>query len=64
MEKYAEKKILFDEQEIRPDGKSDFAKRGISFKTRNVANLVALKWKDSEDDGVFVATTHLFWHPS
>ncbi|KAH8102431.1 Endonuclease/exonuclease/phosphatase [Cristinia sonorae] len=64
LDRYAEKRILYDEQEIRQTGKGDLAKRGISFRTKNVANLVALKWKDCEDDGVIVATTHLFWHPS
>ena len=39
------------------------ATRGISFFTKNIGNLVALKRNDTEKDGVIVATTHLFWHP-
>lgn len=34
-----------------------------SFKTRNIANLVALRSKGNEGEGIIVATTHLFWHP-
>ncbi|VDC01850.1 unnamed protein product [Peniophora sp. CBMAI 1063] len=36
---------------------------GLSFRTRNIAHIVALRRTDSED-GVIVATTHLFWHPA
>ena len=35
---------------------------GLSFRTRNIAHIVALRRVDSEE-GVIVATTHLFWHP-
>lgn len=36
---------------------------GLSFRTRNIAHIVALRRTDTED-GVIVATTHLFWHPA
>ena len=36
---------------------------GLSFRTRNIAHIVALRRADSEE-GVIVATTHLFWHPA
>ncbi|KZV77045.1 Endonuclease/exonuclease/phosphatase [Peniophora sp. CONT] len=36
---------------------------GLSFRTRNIAHIVALRRVDSED-GIVVATTHLFWHPA
>ncbi|KAK4702668.1 RNA exonuclease NGL2, partial [Phenoliferia sp. Uapishka_3] len=35
---------------------------GLSRSTRNVALMVALKFKDREG-GIIIATTHLFWHP-
>lgn len=35
---------------------------GLSRSTRNVALVVALKFKDREG-GIVVATTHLYWHP-
>ncbi|THH34136.1 hypothetical protein EUX98_g191 [Antrodiella citrinella] len=66
LELYAQKQIPYDDHEVHPDAPvtTPFVKRcGSSFRTKNIANLVALKWKDSED-GVIVATTHLFWHPS
>jgi len=49
------------------DGSSSAAKvarqrAGLSRSTRNVALLVALKFKDRAG-GVIVGTTHLFWHP-
>jgi len=36
---------------------------GSSFKTKNIANIVALRSKGNEAEGLIVATTHLFWHP-
>ena len=55
----SERVIFYDEHMI------GVAQRGAgaSFRTKNIANLVALKRKGYQDDGLIVATTHLFWHP-
>ena len=45
-----------------PTAKLARQRAGLSRSTRNVALLVALKFKDREG-GVIVGTTHLFWHP-
>ncbi|TFY79044.1 hypothetical protein EWM64_g4971 [Hericium alpestre] len=55
--------IQYDDVNVRSEG-SDSAQKGLSFRTRNIASIVGLKRKGSDDDGVVVATTHLFWHPS
>ncbi|KAH9837132.1 Endonuclease/exonuclease/phosphatase [Rhodofomes roseus] len=57
-----ERMIEYDLQEIRSGDEA--AKRGSSFRTRNIASLVGLRRADSPSEGVLVATTHLFWHPS
>ncbi|KAF9787345.1 Endonuclease/exonuclease/phosphatase [Thelephora terrestris] len=54
--------ISYDEEEVR-DGEGERYRRGISFRTKNIGSLVALKSSDSEGNGLIVATTHLFWHP-
>ncbi|KAL0951070.1 hypothetical protein HGRIS_007808 [Hohenbuehelia grisea] len=54
--------IQYDEQEVRSDG-TESARRGSSFKTKNIGLLVALQSTENPDKGVIVATTHLFWHP-
>jgi len=59
----ADKKILYDEMDIRTEG-STAARRGSSFVTKNIGSLVALKRRGDTQDGVVVATTHLFWHPA
>jgi RNA exonuclease NGL2 len=41
----------------------DAADRGASFRTKNIGSIVALRERNA-DFGLFVATTHLFWHPS
>jgi RNA exonuclease NGL2 len=38
--------------------------KGLSFKTKNIANVVALEKVGQPNEGYVVATTHLFWHPS
>lgn len=59
--KLEERLIHFDEQHVRSEG-DETARRGSSFRTRNIGSLIALK--NSEDgEGVVVGTTHLFWHP-
>lgn len=58
-----EKVITYDDEEVRRDG-PEKARRGSSFRTKNIASLVALRMRGSENGGVIVATTHLFWHPA
>lgn len=55
----SERVIFYDEHMI------GLARRhiGASFRTKNIANLVALKLKGHPNAGLVVATTHLFWHP-
>jgi len=54
------KVVFYDEEYAATEGGRP--RIGSSFKTKNIANLVALRCKDSEA-GVIIATTHLFWHP-
>ena len=57
--------VAYDEQDVRSDGECDStARRSMSFRTKNIASLVALRKLDGGSDGVIVATTHLFWHPA
>lgn len=56
-----DRQVFYDEQEVRQDGDEKEC-RGSSFYTKNIANLVALRRLDS-NEGFFVGTTHLFWHP-
>lgn len=58
-----ERKVVYDEQDVREAG-SEKARRGSSFRTKNIASFVALRRVDTLNIGVIVATTHLFWHPS
>ncbi|GBE78233.1 hypothetical protein SCP_0111160 [Sparassis crispa] len=55
--------VHYDEQDVRDEG-SEKAHIGSSFRTRNIASLVALKQRETQNEGVIVATSHLFWHPS
>ncbi|PSS37564.1 hypothetical protein PHLCEN_2v580 [Hermanssonia centrifuga] len=54
--------VFYDNEAIR-DGESDRFRRGSSFYTKNIANIVALKRTTDDNDGIITATTHLFWHP-
>ena len=58
-----EKMVEYDLQDVRDEG-GETARRGSGFRTKNIASLVALKRVDSPSEGIIVATTHLFWHPS
>ncbi|KAH9858198.1 Endonuclease/exonuclease/phosphatase [Lenzites betulinus] len=58
-----QKVVIYDEQDVREDGEEQ-ARRGSSFRTKNIGSLVALRKLGAEGDGVIVATTHLFWHPA
>ena len=60
--KVNERVVRYDEEEIRGDG-DDRARRGCSFRTKNIGSLLALKRNNVESNGIIVATTHLFWHP-
>lgn len=53
----ANKTVVYDDEDVGSERKT-----GLSFKTRNIALLLALK--ASSGQSVIVATTHLFWHPS
>lgn len=61
-EEVGDRRVLYDEEEVRSEG-GEKARRGSSFFTKNIGNLVALRRLDNEKEGVVVATTHLFWHP-
>ncbi|KIY62428.1 hypothetical protein CYLTODRAFT_177489 [Cylindrobasidium torrendii FP15055 ss-10] len=54
----ANEMMEYDNETVRETGE-----HGISFKTRNIANIVALEDIQHSGKGVIVATTHLFWHP-
>ncbi|GJE87626.1 endonuclease/exonuclease/phosphatase [Phanerochaete sordida] len=56
-----DRQVFYDETDVRQDG-DERGRKGSSFFTKNIANLVALRRRDS-DEGFFVGTTHLFWHP-
>jgi RNA exonuclease NGL2 len=55
------KVVFYDDEYAGKEGGP--SRIGSSFKTRNIANLVALRNRDNEAEGIIVATTHLFWHP-
>lgn len=61
-EQAGDHRVLYDEEEVRSGG-NEKARRGSSFFTTNIGNLVALRRLDKQDEGFIVATTHLFWHP-
>jgi RNA exonuclease NGL2 len=61
-EKLEERVIHYDEQHVRSEGDEN-ARRGSSFRTRNIGSLVALKNLSKDGEGVVIGTTHLFWHP-
>ena len=56
------KAIHYDDQDVPLAGFESHC-RGSSFRTRNIASLVALRLIDDTTKGIVVATTHLFWHP-
>ncbi|KAF7306996.1 Endo/exonuclease/phosphatase domain-containing protein [Mycena indigotica] len=61
-DKHVEKLVHYDDEVVR-DGETEQARRGSSFKTRNIASLLAVKHKSKPGQGVVVGTSHLFWHP-
>ena len=58
-----QKVITYDDQDVR-QADDEKARRGSSFRTKNIGSLVALRKRGAGNDGVVVATTHLFWHPA
>jgi RNA exonuclease NGL2 len=60
--KIDERVVCYDDEEIRTDG-DDKARRGCSFRTKNIGLMLALKRNETDMKGLIVATTHLFWHP-
>lgn len=55
--------LRYDDINVRPEG-SESSRKGLSFRTKNIANVVALAKVGYPGEGYIVATTHLFWHPS
>jgi len=55
--------LHYDDIDARADG-AESSGRALSFRTRNIANVVALEKVGQSNEGYVVATTHLFWHPS
>ncbi|THV04851.1 Endonuclease/exonuclease/phosphatase [Dendrothele bispora CBS 962.96] len=53
--------VNYDDEDIRFEG-SELARKGASFRTKNIGHIVALK-STKDDFNLVVATTHLFWHP-
>ena len=76
-EEVGSRTVFYDDEEVHIDGahspgeesaeeqEQAKARRASSRITKNIANIVALKriGDDDVNDGVVVATTHLFWHP-
>jgi mRNA deadenylase 3'-5' endonuclease subunit Ccr4 len=55
--------LHYDDIDTRADG-TERSRKGSSFRTKNIANVVALERLGQPSEGYIVATTHLFWHPS
>ena len=60
----ADEVIFYDDAYVRDEGNEEYRK-GLSFRTKNIALMIALQRLDSPGDSehYVVATTHLFWHP-
>ncbi|KAF8507186.1 Endonuclease/exonuclease/phosphatase [Russula emetica] len=56
--------LHYDDIDIRNDHGTGLSSKGLSFRTKNIANIVALERLGQPSEGYIVATTHLFWHPS
>ena len=55
--------LHYDDIDVRVVG-TERSRKGLSFRTKNIANVVALERLEQPSEGYIVATTHLFWHPS
>lgn len=69
-EKVNERVVLYDDTAVRQETSEEAteqARRGASFRTRNIGLLIALRrigsGNNRDEASVVVATTHLFWHP-
>ncbi|CAA7266530.1 unnamed protein product [Cyclocybe aegerita] len=59
----SERVVFYDDQSVDGDAE-DKTRIGNSFKTRNIASLVALTRNGGGgEEGLIIGTTHLFWHP-
>ncbi|KAI0286945.1 Endonuclease/exonuclease/phosphatase [Russula aff. rugulosa BPL654] len=56
--------LHYDDIDIRNDHGTELSRKGLSFRTKNIANIVVLERLGQPGEGYIVATTHLFWHPS
>lgn len=56
--------LHYDDIDIRNDHGTEPPRKGLSFRTKNIASIVALERLGQPSEGYIVATTHLFWHPS
>jgi RNA exonuclease NGL2 len=55
--------LHYDDIDGHADG-TESSGKGLSFRTKNIANIAALQKVGRPNEGYIVATTHLFWHPS
>jgi RNA exonuclease NGL2 len=55
--------LHYDDIDVRTDGSTP-SHKASSFRTKNIASVVALQKVGYPGEGYVVATTHLFWHPS
>jgi len=55
--------LHYDDVDVRTNGTAR-SHKASSFRTKNIANVVALQEVGHPGEGYIVATTHLFWHPS
>jgi len=56
--------LHYDDTDAHADGAEPSLSKGLSHRTKNIANVVALEKVGQPSEGYVVATTHLFWHPS
>lgn len=56
------KLVLYDKENVRDTNEEGVSLCGSTFRTRNIGHIVALKHTQC-DEGLIIATTHLFWHP-
>ncbi|KAF4572828.1 hypothetical protein EYR36_007338 [Pleurotus pulmonarius] len=54
--------VQYDNEDVRV-AETERARRGSSFKTRNIGLICALQSVQNPTQGIIAATTHLFWHP-
>ena len=56
--------LHYDDTDTHAGGTEPSSSKGLSHRTKNIANVVALEKVGQPSEGYVVATTHLFWHPS